>query len=119
MMISEKVRSALAWLREPAHGEFCWCGTSRGHSLGTCHHCGQPFTKEVISRGEMMMRWKRRPARLTQKGKEIQARVQRDNRLAMFGNWRYCSSWPDRPDWNDYRFEDFEEAWNLFEASSV
>jgi hypothetical protein len=57
----------------------------------------------------MMLRWRRRPTR-----EKLKARKERDEALAMFGEWRYTRSWPNKPTWNDYKFEYFEEALRLF-----
>jgi len=109
--MNSKVQDALKWLRGLTSDEFCWCGHTRGHSLGNCHKCGQPFKDEVISRGEMMLRWRRAPIR-----ESLREMREHDRCNVMFSNWRYQRTWPTKPDYNDFKLEDFKQAFALFEA---
>jgi hypothetical protein len=109
--MNSKVQSALEWLQQSIDGPYCWCGASQGHQLSNCNECGQKFDTESLRRGDLMHRWRRRPVR-----ESLKAQRERDKKLVMFGNWRYMKSWPDKPSWNDFKFEDFEEACDLFEG---
>jgi hypothetical protein len=62
----------------------------------------------------MMIRWRRQPVRDVRE--ILKPSMERDRQLVMFGHWRYQRSWPDRPDWNDFKFEDFQRAFELFES---
>jgi hypothetical protein len=105
------VESAKWWLSSKmtgSPGPYCWCGASKGHSLGNCHLCGQPFNTpgHQLSPFELMHRIYRRRAY------KNSAPGQRDLRLAFFGNWRYAN-WTSNPElFKAAVFEEFEAAYN-------